>query len=236
MLTLHRWIRTWQTKVDVFLCSTFFYRDLFLQAGLPPEKLVVMPHFVPERPKPESKQTPGDYALFVGRLDPEKGVKTLLEAWRALDIPLRIRGNGQLEDMARNFVRQHGMNVVEFIGRLDENDLSDLIRKARFLVLPSEGFYETFGMVIIEAYSRGVPVLAARIGVATELVLDNTTGVFFAPGDAGDMADKATWLWEHPEQAHGMGINALNIYRERYTQQHCYKTLIEVYERLIDSK
>ena len=236
MLTLHRWLGTWQTKIDTFLCSTNFYRDLFAQAGFPFDKIVVMPHFVQQQSQPVSGKKPGDYALFVGRLDPEKGINTLLEAWRLLDFPLKIRGSGRLDEWVREFVRQHSMDNIEFLGRMEEQELSDLIGNARFLIMPSEGYYETFGLVIIEAYSRGVPVVASNIGVTPELVTDKQTGLLFEAANAHDLANKARWMWNHPAEASTMGENGLKTYRERFTQKQCYKTLAEVYERLINSK
>lgn len=233
MLTLHRMLKTWQKKVDAFLCSTKFYRDLFVRSGLPSEKIVVMPHFVKKPSFSTLPKRPGDYVLFVGRLDPEKGVKTLLEGWRHLDIPLKIRGSGRLENYAKGYVEQHGMNTVEFIGRLDDNELSELIGGARFLVMPSEGYYETFGMVIVEAYSHGVPVLASNIGVATELVSNQGTGLMFEPGNPSDLAIKARWMWDHPSEVHAMGRNALAVYNNCFTPEKCYKTLIGVYENLV---
>lgn len=236
MLTLHRWLGTWQTKIDIFLCSTNFYRDLFVQAGFPSDKIVVMPHFVQHPSIPDAVKKTKDYALFVGRLDPEKGVNTLLEAWRHLEVPLKIRGNGRLDYKAREFVNQHDMNNIEFVERMDEQKLSDLIANARFLIMPSEGYYETFGLVIIEAYSRAVPVVASNIGVVPELVSDKQTGLLFEPGNAYALADKARWMWDHPTEASTMGRNGLNTYKERFTEDRCYKTLVEVYERLIKSK
>ena len=236
MLTLHRWLGTWRTKVDAFLCSTDFYRNLFVQAGFPSDKLVVMPHFVQQQHRPDLTAKTGNYALFVGRLDPEKGVNTLLEAWRLLDIPLKIRGSGRLDKTAREFVRRHGMDNIEFVARMEEKELSNLIGNARFLIMPSEGYYETFGLVIIEAYARGVPVVASNIGVVPEVVTDRQTGLCFEPGNPHDLAEKARWMWEHPLEANMMGRNGLNTYRERFTEDRCYKTLIEVYERLANSK
>jgi glycosyltransferase involved in cell wall biosynthesis len=236
MLTLHRWLGTWQKKVDTFLCSTHFYRDLFVSVGFPADKITIMPHFVQENFSSNVENKTGDYALFVGRFDPEKGINVLLEAWRLLDFPLKMRGAGRLDEEARKFVKQHGMNNVEFLGRMEEKELSDLIANARFLIMPSEGYYETFGLVMIEAYSRGVPVVASNIGVTSELVNDKQTGLLFEVSNARDLADKARWMWEHPAEARIMGKNGLNTYRERFTQEQCYQSLIEVYERLINSK
>jgi glycosyltransferase involved in cell wall biosynthesis len=192
-----------------------------------------MPHFVWEELQPNPAESSGDYALFVGRLDPEKGVRTLLEAWRYLDFPLRIRGTGLLDKEARKFIMQHDMNHVQFVGRLEEAELSKLIRNARFLVLPSEGYYETFGMVIIEAYSRGVPVVASNIGVIPELVTDEKTGLLFEAGNAVDLANKARWMRNHPQEAKMLGKNGLNSYKDRFTPEQCYRTLLRVYDSLV---
>lgn len=233
MLTLHRWLGTWQTKVDAFLCSTRFYRDLFVEAGLPEDKIVVMPHFVQHEDLPHPSGNPGNYALFLGRLDPEKGIRTLLEAWRGVDIPLKIRGAGRLDAEARQFAAIHGLDTIEFVGRLDDAELSSLIRNASFLVVPSEGYYETFGMVIVEAYARGVPVVASNIGVIPELVGDRETGLLFEAGNSTDLAEKVTWMWEHPEEREVMGGRGFRRYQERFTPDHCYATLMEVYEKLV---
>jgi glycosyltransferase involved in cell wall biosynthesis len=236
MVTLHKWLGTWGTKVDTFLCSTSFYRNLFVQAGFPADKIAVMPHFVQQQLWVDSNENPGDYALFVGRLDPEKGVKTLLEAWRLLDFPLMIRGEGRLGESAREFVKKHGLKNIKFLERMSERELSDLIGQARFLIMPSEGYYETFGMVIIEAYARGVPVIASNIGVVPELVSDGHSGVLFKAGDPQDLAQKVRWMWDHPSQAKVIGDNGRAVYLERFTQDQCYETLIEVYARLINAR
>lgn len=236
MLTFHRWMRTWQTKIDVFLCSTDFYRELFVRAGFPANKIVVMPHFIQEVPQSNLSGKSRDYVLFIGRLDPEKGVNTLLKAWCHLEFPLKVRGDGRLNESARQFVREHGMDNIEFVSRMDEHELSDLIRNARFLVMPSEGYYETFGMVIVEAYARGVPVVASNIGVTPELVSDQQTGLLFEAGNPLDLAEKADWMWNHPDEAKLMGENGLNTYKERFTPDQCYETLVEVYEKLINLK
>lgn len=234
MLTFHRLIGTWQRKIDTFLCSTNFYRDLFIEAGLPASKIVVIPHFVWNDPQTNPGEKLGNYAVFVGRLDPEKGIQTLLEAWRHLDIPLKIRGDGPLRETARQFVNQYNMDHVEFIDRLEAPELSNLIRNARFLVMPSEGYYETFGLVIIEAYSKEVPVLASNIGVVPELVSDKQTGLLFEAGNALDLSRKARWMWDHPTDVNRMGRNALTLYERRFTPDQCYKSLMEVYERLMN--
>ena len=231
MITVHRRMKTWRDVVDVYIVATEFYRDIVSRAGLPAEKIVVKPHFVHAGPVRGSPSREGAYALYVGRLDPEKGIRTLLAAWKNLSIPLKIRGDGQTAEEARNFVAAHGMSSVEFVDRLSEADLSQLMQDARFLVLPSEGYYETFGMVAIESYARGVPVLASRIGVMTEIVIDGVTGLHFNSGDAADLTAKAQWLWDHPEEARRLGSQALARYEQHYTPDQNYDMLVSIYRK-----
>ena len=80
MLTVHRRARTWVDRVNVYIALTQFSRGKFTQGGLPAEKIMVKPNFV--SPDPGEKNGIGDGAVFVGRLSPEKGLKTLLQAWR----------------------------------------------------------------------------------------------------------------------------------------------------------
>lgn len=232
MVTFHRSINTWRDLVDVYIASTEFYKDIFARSGLPSEKITVKPHFARPGRESDSTRPPGDFALYIGRLDAEKGVRTLLGAWAGLDIPLKIRGGGQLEKEARDFVAARGMQSVEFVGRLSEDELSQLIRNARFLVLPSEGYYETFGLVAIECFARAVPVLASRIGVMTEIVQDGVTGLHFNPGDTNDLAEKARWLWDRPEEASLMGLRAKAQYERHYTPERNYEMLIDIYRTI----
>lgn len=231
MITVHRRMKTWRDLVDVYIASTEFYKDIVSRAGLPSDRIAVKPHFVYADPPGDTSGPPGGYALYVGRLDPEKGVRTLLAAWKGLSIPLKIRGDGAFSQEARQFVAAHRMTSVEFVDRLSEADLSRLMRDASFLVLPSEGYYETFGLVSIECYARGVPVLASRIGVMTEIVVDGVTGLHFSPGDGADLAAKATWLWEHPVEARRLGRQARAQYEQNYTPDRNYQLLLSIYER-----
>jgi glycosyltransferase involved in cell wall biosynthesis len=102
--------------------------------------------------------------------------------------------------------------------------------------MPSEGYYETFGMVIIEAYSKGVPVVASNIGVVPELVSDKETGLLFEPGNANDLADKVKWLWNHPAESERMGRNARREYEQKYTPERNYEMLLSIYSGAIEER
>lgn len=233
MLTFHRLMGTWRRKVDRYLVATTFYKNLFLKIGLPLERVIVKPHFVLDDPGYAATREPGNYALFLGRLDPEKGIRTLMKAWNVLDIPLKIRGNGNLENEVRSWINRNGKRRVELVDRLSRGELSRLIRSARFLVWSSEGYYETFGLAAIECFAAGVPVVASRIGVMQEIVRDGDTGFHFNPGDPQDLTKKTSFLWQNPELSARLGYQARLEYERKYTSKINYDLLMDIYRQVI---
>ena len=233
MVEFHRKRRTWHDKVDRFIALTEFAKSKYIEAGFPREKIAVKPNFVSDAPI-EGKENDWQEragALFVGRLSAEKGVTTLLRAWEQSDIPLRIVGDGPL----RGIVERGGNGLVTPMGQLPSGEVGIEMRKARFLVMPSE-CYEMFGLVIIESYSNGLPVIASRLGSMAELVEDGVTGLHFEPGDADDLAAKVKWLADRPDLCRRMGENARRVYEEKYTPQRNYEILMTIYRRAIEAR
>jgi glycosyltransferase involved in cell wall biosynthesis len=95
------------------------------------------------------------------------------------------------------------------------------MKKARLLVSPSAS-YETFGLVVVEAFACGVPVVASRLGAMAEIVEDRRTGLLFTPGDPDDLAAKLRWAIDHPEAMDRMGKSARRLYEEKYTPERNY--------------
>jgi glycosyltransferase involved in cell wall biosynthesis len=237
MLTFHRWLGTWQKLVDVYLVATQFYRQKFIEGGLPAEKIAVKPHFIYPDPGMRLSSQKGEYALFIARLDPEKGVRTMLDAWKQLPgVPLKIRGGGQLEEEIRQFIRERGLQGVEIVGRLSRSELTDLIKNSKCLVWPSEGYYETFGYVAVESFSCGVPVVASDIGVMQEVVTDGITGLHFKAGDPVHLAEKIRWVWDHPQELEVMNQNARREYEIKFTAERNYAMLLEIYQRVVKTR
>jgi glycosyltransferase involved in cell wall biosynthesis len=238
MLSLHRVLKTWESEVNLYLVATNFYKQIFVEGGLPAKNIAVKPHFIYPDPLPRPNADQGRYALFVGRLDPEKGVRTMLDAWKELsDIPLKIRGSGQMENETLQFINENGLSkAIEVVGRLSKDELTQLIKSSRFLVWPSEGYYETFGYVAVESFSCEVPVIASGTGVMAEIVTDGITGLHFNPGDPEDLMMKVRWAWEHPVELAEMGRNARREYEEKFTADKNYDMLMEIYQRAIQSK
>lgn len=229
--TIHHLRGTWFTQVDRYIALTEFARCKFIEAGFPPNKIVVRPNFLED--DPGVRQDFGDYALYVGRLTPEKGVRTLLEAWRHLpNVPLKIIGDGPLKEEVLSAIKQHGLNI-ELLGWRASEEVIRGIKGARFLLFPSE-WYETFGRVVIEAFACGTPVIASNLGAPAETVEHLNTGLHFEAGNAEDMVEAVLQLWSRPELADKLGQGARKEYELKYTADRAYECLLRIYESIAE--
>ena len=227
MLSLHRVLRTWTRMVDRYYTLTEFSRRKFIEGGLPDRKVAVKPNFIHPDPGPSRGQ--GGYAVFIGRLSPEKGIKPLLSCWSQLGgrLPLKIIGDGPLaESVKATADRTAG---IDWLGRRQPQEVLALLGEATCLVMPSI-WYETFGRTIIEAYAKGTPVVASRLGAMAELVHDGRTGLLFEPGNPADLALKIHSLLGNPERSAEMRIAARREYEEKYTAETNYRMLMRIYE------
>jgi len=228
MLGVHRALKTWTRTVDVYIALTEFSRRTFVEGGLPAERIVVKPNFVHPDPGPGSGD--GQYAVFVGRLAPEKGVNTLLAAWSRLSPPIRLKIVG--DGPAANAVRQAASADprIQWLGFRPLDEVCSILGEAACLVMPST-WYETFGRTMIEAFAKGTPVIASRLGAMAELVDDGRTGLHFEPQNADDLASKVERLLADPAEAARMRGEARLQYERKYTAEANYRMLMAIYEQ-----
>jgi glycosyltransferase involved in cell wall biosynthesis len=228
MVDTHRRRGTWSHKVDRFIALSVFAKSKFIAAGFPADRIAVKPNFAPDRHTAGSEARAE--ALFVGRLSPEKGVATLLRAWdRIPDVPLRVVGDGPLRESIETAT---GPSVVA-LGWKTPAEVAAEMAQASFLVMPS-AWPENFPMVIVEALSQGLPVIASRIAALEEIIEDGATGLLFHQGDPDDMAAKVRWAHQHPEAMRLMGANARRVYEERYSPSVNFRQLAKIYEAAIE--
>jgi len=232
MLELHRRKGTWQSMVDCYIVLTEFAQKKMIAAGLPPEKIRVKPNFV--IPDPGPRTGIGQFALFVGRVEEQKGIPTMLAAWDRLSqsIPLVIVGDGPFAPTLAAEIAQRGSLNLDYRGRLSRAEVIEVIKQARFLVFPSE-WYEGFPMTIAEAFACGVPGICSRLGSMQEIVHDGRTGLHFTAGDPDDLARKVEWAWSHPREVGRLGLEARAACEEKYTAKGNFEILKEIYEGVI---
>ncbi|MFM7448548.1 MAG: glycosyltransferase [Leptolyngbyaceae cyanobacterium] len=232
MLTTHRLLHTWVNMVDVYVANlTEFARDKFIQAGIPPDKIVIKPNFVD--PDPGVGQGQGGYALFVGRLSPEKGIATLLSAWKQMKesrIPLKIVGDGPLASEVGATVNE--VPDVEWLGKQPLQTIYALMKDATFLVFPSQ-WYEGLPRTIVESFAVGTPIIASNLGAMSSLIRHGVTGLHFEAGSSTDLLAQVEWAVAHPQEIAGMRQAARAEYEEKYTAEINYRKLIVIYNRIL---
>jgi len=230
MLVLHKSLGTWATKVTRFIVMTEFARRLLREAAVvPDQRVVVKPHFVPTDPGIGSGG--GGFALFVGRLAREKGLETLFAAWHEVGgLPLKVVGDGPLAPLVRE--ASATQPSVEWLGQRSHAEVLELLGAATVLVFPSP-WYETFGLVLIEAFARGTPVIAARAGGTAEIVEEGKSGLLFEPGDASELAGSLQRMLASPSAYAYMRHEARQRYVRAYTADENHNRLLEIYRSAI---
>jgi glycosyltransferase involved in cell wall biosynthesis len=230
MLVAHRALNTWKEKVDAYIAFTEFSRQKMVDGGLPAEKVMVKPNFV--HPSPATGLGEGGYALFVGRLSGEKGLSTLLAAWKQLaaEIPLKIAGDGPLADTVRSATKT--IPGIEWLGSVPREQVMALMQRAWLLIFPSI-VYETFGMSIVEAFAAGLPVVASNLGVMASLVRHGQTGLHFRAGDADDLVAQLRWARSNPARVQEMRQRARAEFEMKYTAERNHEMLMDIYKRAV---
>ena len=232
MLVVHRALRTWTRQVDVFIALTEFASEKFVKGGFPARKIVVKPNFAFAR-NDVTRSVRDNHFLYVGRLSEEKGIATLLDAWRIVgrDCRLRVVGTGPLAPVNGAYLKEPN---IEFLGERSVSEVADLMERSRSVVFPSL-VYEGMPRTIIEAFATGTPVIASRLGAMAEIVTDGVTGIHFESGNAADLAAKVKWAWNHPAEMEAMGRAASREYETKYTAERNYKLLMDIYRRALVS-
>lgn len=233
MLTLHNLLRTWRRKVDLYLAVSEFTKAKFVSAGFEADSIMVKPNFV--SPDPGAGEGRGGFALFAGRIANEKGLRSLIVAWRQIGerLPLKIVGEGPSEEALVNQARD--IPGIEILGPRSPQEIRCLMGNAVAVVVPSE-WHEPFGRVIVEAFSRGTPVIAARSGGISELVQEGKTGFLFTPAVSAELAERVDRLICNPGLAVSMRAFARQAYLTSYAPAANLMMLREAYRIAIERR
>jgi glycosyltransferase involved in cell wall biosynthesis len=226
MVGAHKLAGTWRNRVKTYVAVSEFAREKYVAGGFPQEKIVVKPNFI--HPTPAPGKGGGGYALYVGRLSPEKGIATMLKAWKsaANPMPLKIVGEGPLAELVISAGRT--CPKIEYVGSKSLPEVLDLMRGSEFLVFPSE-WYETMGRTIMEAFAVGTPVIASRIGPPITMVVAGETGFHFQPGNVAELRQRVEWCSHNLEQLRALRAKARVAFEASYTGAANIEMLVSIY-------
>lgn len=232
MLFTHRQLGTWKQKVTRYIALTEFGRQKFIEGGLPAAKISVKPNFIKDPLKENLfDDKPRKGALFIGRLSPEKGIDTLLQAFQELPgIPLMFVGDGPLKEKVQVFSKN--LSNIFFVGYQPKLKVLELMLQAQLLIFPSQ-WYEGFPMTLIESFACGTPVIASNFETMAEILRDGETGFLFPPGDAAALAATVRRALSNSQTLLEMGRRARETYLTYYTPEKNYEQLMAIYQQAI---
>lgn len=228
---LHDFLGTTK-KINAFVVPSEFTLKKLNEFGIPQNKLYHIPTFF------NLKQTPDNisyepYFLFVGRIEKQKGLQTLIEAFTNTDLKLKIIGfsnNGYEEELKNSLNGKK--HQIEFLGRKTFEEIEQYLRTCLCTIVPSE-WYDNFPNVILESFAYKKPVIATNFGSLPELVKNGETGLLFKYQDTNDLFQKCNELIAHPEKAIEMGQNAYKHIETLYSAKEHYSQLMNIFQKVL---
>ena len=224
LLEATRWNSTMLSRnVDTFICPSQFMADKMSQANFPSEQLAVLPNFLPDERRDNSPVAMGrsDYYCYVGRLSPEKGVETLIETAARLPYTLKVAGDGPMLNTLRERYA-HNTNI-DFLGKINSASVQQLLRLARFSVMPSQ-WWENNPLSVIESLCAGTPVVVTDMGGLPELI-DEQCGIIVPTDNPKALAEAVNRAWD----AHWDYAAIARRANTRHDSQVHYRALMAIY-------
>lgn len=205
--------------------------DVLNHYGLGEEKVRLIPNFVMTdffKPDPATERDPRKL-LFVGRLEPQKNLESLVEAVADLDVELDIVGSGSQKIRLRAAARKRNPGV-RFIGNLPHLQLPEAINRAAAFILPS--LYEGHPKTLLEAMACAAPIITTRVPGIQELIEDGMTGILCEPSISG-LRQGVRRYFADPRAAVEMGARARDLCIRRFSLEVVVEKERSLYARLL---
>ncbi len=218
-------------KVDAVIAPSEFMRAAVTHRRFEADRVHLIPNGVDTHRMRPSGQDRG-YALYLGRLSPEKGIETLLAAHATVadEVTLHVAGTGPDEDnLRRKYPR------ARFLGHLTGASVTEAVRNAGIVVLPSD-CYENCPISVLEAMSCAKAVIASRIGGIPELVTHEQTGLLFPPGNRAELARCLADLSRDHEARLRLGAAARERVERHFSVDRHNSALLGVYEGVVQRR
>jgi len=229
---LHHKILNIYNLVDIFIAPSRFLKEKIAEMGFK-NNIVYIPHFIRLEQFIPKYDWEEKSIIYFGRISKEKGLVTLIEAMKKINgVVLKIVGEGPYKEFLLSRYKNQNLKNIKYLGYKSGENLRSEIRNSMFVVFPSE-WYETFGLVALEAFALGKPVIGSRIGAIPELVRDNVTGITFACGNVEDLRSKINYLKDDSNKIIELGKNARDFVEQEFNGDKHYSKLINVYEEAL---
>ena len=232
MIVFNRLLGTYNKYVTQYIALTEFAASRMILGGVTEDLLTIKPNFLSTEPEPGKGV--GNYAVFVGRLSQEKGLRTLINAWVDIDMKLKVIGDGPLKEELITLSEKNSKNI-EFCGYIDQTKILDIVRDAALQIVPSE-CYEGFPMVLLEALACGTPVIGSDIGSIGEILVDGVTGLKFEAGNSNALKIAVQSLMSDKGLLQSLRTSARHTFDQKYKQDISYNILMNIYNDALKQK
>lgn len=227
---IHKLFGLYRKNLDRVVAPSHFMRNKLIEWGWNPQQIVHIPNYVHvERFTPNYE--PGDYFVYFGRLQLDKGVATVVRAAIQAGVRLHMVGTGPDEIFVKQLADGYEDRVI-FHGYQQGESLWAIVGQARAAILASE-IYENAPMSVLEAYACGKPVIGARIGGIPEMVQEGETGALFESGNVEELAALLTRFSAIPDaQVSAMGEAAQDYVSNTFTAERYQREMLGLYASL----
>lgn len=236
--------------IDAFVVPSEFTLKKLSEYGISQSKLNHVPTFFNlKESNPNVDYKP--FVLYVGRIEKQKGLMTLVKAFEELPYDLKIIGfsNDGYEDDLKNYLGKpkmddskstlsdaYGKNGnIFFLGRKNFEEIIPYLKSCLCTVVPSE-WYDNFPNVVLESYAYKKAVIATDFGSLQYMVETDVTGLKFKYADIDDLRLKIAYMMNHPEEAKCMGENGYKLIETKYSADIHYQTLMNLFRKVLLKK
>jgi glycosyltransferase involved in cell wall biosynthesis len=231
----HYLLNIYNKNVDVFIAPSLFMKKKTSLFSVPAEKIEIINNHIKDDEISKKASTKGDYWLYFGRLAREKGIQDLIFALSTINdgSKLKIAGAGPYKKELENLILKLKLNDrVEFLGKKQEQELKEIIRKSKAVVIPSI-WPENFPFALLETIALGKPAIVSNNGGMPEIINHNENGFIFETGNTNDLKEKMLKIdtIDYIEMAN----NALES-SKKYKLSKTIGDLIVLYDKLTTKK
>jgi glycosyltransferase involved in cell wall biosynthesis len=219
-------------KISAYVIPAEFTSKKFREFGIPGSKITTLPTFYNTTGDTGNESRHGDFFLYLGRVDAEKGILTMVKAFENTPYRLKIIGssiNGY-DEVVRKYLDRKNHNI-EFLGQLDFKEIRTYLGSCLCTLCPSE-CYDNMPNSVLESYAYKKAVIATRLGALEDLVRDGQTGLSFAPGDVMALRSCVERLYNNRQEAVRLGENGQALLLTEFSENLHYERLMHIFNSL----
>lgn len=224
-------------KISAFVFPSSFTLQKYLNSGFNSDKLYQIPTFFNSNlMQDDSIICYEKFALYIGRLDEDKGVRTLIEAFIDTDYKLVLIGSSSSNfgNHILEFLKNKRHNI-QFLGNLPFDQVIKYLSKCAFTICPSV-IYDNLPNTILESFAYKKAVIASNIGSLKELVIENKTGMLFTTENSLELKKKCDYMFTNLEHTISLGKNANEFLNQEFSIKKHYDSLIKLFKKTINKK